>query len=325
MRIVVVGGTWFIGRAVTLRLAHEGHEVLVVHRGETEPAELSGLAPVRHLHVERAKLPDARAEIAAFGPHGAVDISAGNGEDAAAALAALPHDIRLVAISSGDVYRAYEALHTDRQTDSLPLTETSPLRVTRHVDGPRYENLEIEELYAARGGVSLRLGAVYGPHDYQRRFEFVLRRLRAGRPRIPVGSGGFLFSKVYVEDVAGAVVLALTSDAVADKGGAFNVAESATAPYRLFTEQVLTAAGDLGAGVELVQVPDHVLPADLSLTGAQSQHLLMDSTRIRTELGWRETDPTEALEASVRWHLAHPPAEWSRDFSADDDALAAGG
>jgi nucleoside-diphosphate-sugar epimerase len=321
VRVVVIGGTWFIGRAIVSRLRSDGHEVLLVHRGKSEPDELTGPG-IQHLHVDRADLAGRRADVAAFGPDAAVDVSARNGADARAALAALPDGIRLVAISSGDVYRAYEALHSGRQSDGLPLTESSPVRETRHVDGPEFENLEIEELYLPRGATSLRLGAVYGPHDYQRRFEFVLRRLRGGRRRIPIGSGGFLFSKVYVEDVAAAVglVLAAAPDVVA--GAAFNVVEAVTAPFRLFAEQILAAAGGAGAGVELVGVPDHHLPADLELTGALSQHLLMDASRIRTTLGWTETDPAQALRASVAWHLAHPPDDWSRDFTSDDEALA---
>jgi nucleoside-diphosphate-sugar epimerase len=321
VRIVVIGGTWFIGRALTQHLAREGHDVLVVHRGKREPAEL---ATVRHLHVERSALPGAADELAAFRPHAAVDVSAGNGADAEAALAALPDGIALVAISSGDVYRAYEGLHTDRQTDAVPLTETSPLRTARYVDGSRHENLEIEELYLARGGTSLRLGAVYGPYDYQQRFEFVLRRLRAGRTAIPVGSGGFLFSRVHVDQVASAVSAVL--DRHADcMGEAFNVVERPTAPYRLFAEHILAAAAaaGIGVGVELVRVPDQALPQDMALTGTVSQHLLMDPGKIRTVLDWEAADPDGALAASVRWHLAHPPDEWSRDFDADDAALAA--
>jgi nucleoside-diphosphate-sugar epimerase len=318
VRIVVIGGTRFVGRAITQHLALQGHDVLVVHRGRVEPADLSF---VRHLHVERSALPGAAGELAAFRPDAAVDVSAGNGADAHAALAALPEGIALVAISSGDVYRAYEGLHTDRQTDPVPLTETSTLRERRYVDGSPYENLEIEELYFARGGVSLRLGAVYGPYDYQRRFEFVLRRLRAERKAIPVGSGGFLFSRVHVDDVATAVSAVLDRPDCA--GQAFNVVEPTTAPYRLFAEQILAAAGEAGAGVELVRVPDSTLPEDLALTGALSQHLLMDPDKIRSTLGWAAADPDAALAASVQWHLAHPPEEWSRDFSADDAALAA--
>ena len=42
-----------------------------------------------------------------------------------------------------------------------------------------------------------------------------------------------------------------------------------------------------------------------------------------TVLGWRPTDPAETIPLSVRWHLAHPPADADQDFSPDDRALAA--
>jgi hypothetical protein len=38
-------------------------------------------------------------------------------------------------------------------------------------------------------------------------------------------------------------------------------------------------------------------------------------------LGWRDTDPGEALLRSVSWHLEHPPQD-TGDFSADDRALS---
>jgi nucleoside-diphosphate-sugar epimerase len=313
MRIAILGGTQFIGRAITSRLAGEGHELLVVHRGEHEPADLPD---VRHAHVDRHDGPALREAVAGFQADAAVDVSGMNARAAEAALGAFGQEVKLVAISSGDVYRAYDALHAGWTSDALPLTEDSPLRERRFVDGPEYENLEMEERYLPRGATVLRLGAVYGEHDYQRRFEFVLRRVRAGRKRIPVGSGQFLFSRVYVGDVAAAVSLALTGD---HRGEAFNVVERATAPYRLFAEQILAAAD--ASDVELVRVSDEKLPADLELTGILSQHLLMDPGKARTVLGWEPVDPAASLRESVRWHLGNPPADASDDFSADDAAL----
>jgi nucleoside-diphosphate-sugar epimerase len=177
MRVIVLGGTRFIGRAITEALTVAGHAVLVAHRGITEPPDIHG---VKHLHAERDAWPGCRAAFAAFGADAAVDVSAGNGPDARAALAALPPGIALVALSSIDVYRAYEALHSGMQTDPVPLTEESPLRTARHIDGPEWENLDVEDAYLRAGATILRLGAVYGEHDYQHRFEPVLRRIRAG-------------------------------------------------------------------------------------------------------------------------------------------------
>ncbi len=82
---------------------------------------------------------------------------------------------------------------------------------------------------------------------------------------------------------------------------------------------ILEAAG---SNAELVRVADEVLPEDLKPTGTMTQHIAASSKRARTLLGWTTSDPAETLQATVRWHLANPPAGSSADFSADDLALA---
>jgi nucleoside-diphosphate-sugar epimerase len=313
VRVIVLGGTGFVGRAVTGALVEAGCEVLVVHRGLLEAG---GGSRAEHLHLERSAWPEHRADFAAFAPGAAVDVSAGNGTGAEAALSALQPGIRLVALSSCDVYRAYESLHAGRHTDLVPLTEDSPLRAGRYLEGPEWENLEIEERYLAAGAAVLRLGAVYGEHDRQRRFEPVLRRVRAGRTRMPVGSGGWLFSRVYVGDVGQAVVKALQAERTT--GAVFNVVEDQTAPIRLFFEQIIAASG---ADLSLVGVPDQALPPDLSVSGSLGQHLLASPARARLVLGWHAADPDQAIRRSVSWHIAHPPDQWSQDFTLDDAAL----
>ncbi len=39
MRVMVLGGTRFIGAAIVEELHAHGHELLIVHRGEHEPAD----------------------------------------------------------------------------------------------------------------------------------------------------------------------------------------------------------------------------------------------------------------------------------------------
>jgi len=64
-----------------------------------------------------------------------------------------------------------------------------PLRDLVPALGEDYDKLDVEPLYLARGGTALRLSLIYGEHDRLRREEFVLRRVRAGRRRIPFGAG----------------------------------------------------------------------------------------------------------------------------------------
>ena len=317
MRVIVLGGTRFIGRAIVENLVAAGHTPLVVHRGTTEPQDF---VEVEHLHVHRADLMSVRNQLDG---DAAVDCIALTRSDAEGAMSVLPDGLRTVVLSSADVYASYGAILAGGVTEPVPADETSAVRVDRypyrgHMPGmDDYEKLDVEEVYLGAGGTVLRLPMVYGPHDAQRREWFILRRVAAGRKQIPIGAGTWLSSRAFVADIAVAVRLALESDSVA--GEIFNVAERRTASVGLWARQILDAAG---SDAELVRVADDVLPEDLGITGTVDQHLLIDSAKARSVLGWTETDPTESLRRSVEWHLANPPDD-DGDFSADDAALAA--
>ncbi len=314
------GGTRFIGRAIVEELAAASHELLIVHRGNLEPADLPA---VQHLHVERAALGMYRKDLASFKPDAAIDCRALTRADAELVLEALPAGVRLVVISSIDVYRAFGALNQDRETDPVPLDETSAVRPTRYpyrdlMPGmEHYDKLDVEDVYLPRGATSVRLPMVYGEHDYQLREEFLLRRVRAGRERIPFGSGMWLHSVAYVRDVARGVHLALKTPAAA--GEVLNLCEDRTYSMRMWAEMILEAAG---ASAELVRVSDELLPEDLKPTGTMSQHIQVSAQKARAMLGWTTSDPAESLRTTVRWHLANPPLNADTDFSADNAALA---
>jgi nucleoside-diphosphate-sugar epimerase len=325
MRVMVLGGTRFIGAAITEELHGHGHELLLVHRGEHEPDGADRLAD--HLHADRRDLPHLRGAVADFGAEAMVDTCAMSAADAETALAAVGDGVRLLVLSSMDVYRAFGAVLAGTETDALPLDETAPVRQERFpyrghpTLGDRaadYEKLDVEAAYLARQATVCRLPMVYGERDYQRREEPVLRRVRAGRERIPVGAGSWLWTRGYVRDVAAGVRLALESDAAIAE--VLNLGESRTWTMGLWARHVLEAAGSTA---ELVRVPDVLLPEDLQAFGTTPQHLLVDSSKARDLLGWEQTDPHQALERSVRWHLANPPEDAGGDFSADDRALDA--
>jgi nucleoside-diphosphate-sugar epimerase len=314
----MVGGTKFIGRRITEELIARGDEVTVVHRGRSEP---DGLPVCGHLHAERGDFASLAAEVSALRPDAVVDTMALTTADVDAVLPHLP-DARLVVLSSVDVYRAFELAESPVSEVPVPTDEESPVRHGRYPYRdlmPRlrdYDKLDVEPPYLARGAAVLRLGLIYGEHDGQRREEFILRRARAGRDRIPFGIGNLLMSKCYVGDVASAVLAAIDTDAA--RGQIFNVVEPVTGTVADWARQILAAAGHRA---DLVTVPNQELPADLDLTGQFAQHQLYDSHKARDLLGWRPGRAEQGISASVRWHLANPPAEPDPDFSADDRAL----
>jgi nucleoside-diphosphate-sugar epimerase len=319
LRVVVLGGTRFIGRAIVEELAGAGHEVLIVHRGNLEPDDMP---PVAHLHADRMDLAAHRGELASFQPDAAIDCRALTRTDSEIVLSALPSGLRLVVVSSIDVYRAFGAVNEDRETDPVPIDEDSPVRANRYPYRGQmpglddYDKLDVEDVYLAHGATSVRLPMVYGEHDYQLREDYILRRVRAGRKRIPAGAGMWLASRGYVRDIARGVHLVLTTPAAA--GQVFNLCEERTYSMRMWSRMILDAAE---SDAELVRVADELLPEDLKSTGTMTQHIAASSYKARSMLGWTTSDPVESLRTSVRWHLANPPPDPDLDFTPDDRAL----
>src|SRR3954469_6213339 len=268
MRILVLGGTRFIGRAVVFDLVDGGHTVAVVHRGLHQ----TDLPPsVEHILIERSQLAAHRGELARFTPDAVIDLSAMTASDARTAAQAIDSSIPLVVISSMDVYRAFSSLHAGTVTDAVPLTEQSPLRTDPSPDRDyvppgwahepgTYEKLDVERIYLDRGAIVCRLPMAYGEHDYNRREEFILSRVRAGRKRIPIGAGTCLVSRGYAPELARGIRLACERG---NSGEIFNFAEGECATVRLWAEEILRAADHQA---ELVQLPEDLLPDDLALT-----------------------------------------------------------
>jgi nucleoside-diphosphate-sugar epimerase len=310
MRVVVLGGTRFIGRQLVAELESAGHSLLVVHRGVHATAP-RGVAELRVHRRELARHADA---LAAFRPEAVVDVSAMTDIDATIALAALPGDIARVAVSSMDVYRAFGAVWAGTVTDAVPLDETSPVRDGRPPDRghvasgydyapEEYEKLDVERRYLEAGATVCRLPMVYGPFDYELREEFMLGPIRAGAREIPIGSGTWLWSRGYAPEIARGIRLAL--ETIEAHGEILNLCESTCAPMREWAEQIGTAAGWDG---RLVRVPDGELPEELEMLGTIGQDLLVDPSKAARMLGWVHAEPAACVERSVRWHMENPPS-----------------
>jgi nucleoside-diphosphate-sugar epimerase len=76
----------------------------------------------------------------------------------------------------------------------------------------------------------------------------------------------------------------------------------------------------------VIALPRAQLPTHLAQDVDYSHDLTIDTTRIRTELGYAEpVPPDEALRRAIRWEREHaPPADLS-EYAAEDAAAAGHG
>jgi len=124
-----------------------------------------------------------------------------------------------------------------------------------------------------------------------------------------------------VEDLAEAVVSAVLDDRAA--GRVYNVSE----PDALSEAEWVRAIGRVvGWPGEVVTVPGDRLPPRLRLPGIFAHHIVYDTTRIRSELGYAEHLPrAEAIRRTVDWERSHPPQiidPQAFDYAAEDAVLS---
>jgi nucleoside-diphosphate-sugar epimerase len=337
MRVLIIGGTAFIGPHVARSLVSAGHEVTIFHRGEHEP-ELPG--SVRHVHSASASFPvlDFPAELVSWNPDVVLHMVAMGERDAQAVVRAFKSLARrLVVLSSGDVYAGYGVLIGSETgaAQSVLLHEDSALRKNLYpyrkmAKDPddwvyHYEKILVEQVVMSDPrlpGTILRLPAVYGPGDSNHRFSSHLKRMLDRRPAILLDQdqARWRWSHEYVEDIASAITLAVADDRAS--GQIYNVGEELVPTTAERVRQLAKLADWAG---EIVTLPRASLPSHLQDSHNYSQDLAYDTSRIRNELGYREVvSVDEGLRRTIGWQREHPPSidAAQYDYAAEDAALA---
>ena len=230
MRVLIIGGTSFIGPALVRRLVGLGHEVAVFHRGQT-PAELP--AGVEHVVGDRQDLGQSRRRLPTLRPRGRRGHDRLQRADAVGLVETFRGLARRsVVISSADVYRAYGRFLglEDGPVEPTPLAEESPLREAlfpyrKQAKGPddflySYDKIPVERVVMgdpAFPGTVLRLPMVHGPGDSYSRLSPYLKRMDDGRPAIVLDEvmARWKCPRGYVEDVAAAIALAVVDERAA--------------------------------------------------------------------------------------------------------------
>lgn len=308
MRVVVIGGTRFVGPAAVTRLVAAGHEVAVAHTGAHESPLVES---VEHLHGERDSLLGAGGAIEAWGAEVLIDTfpggaTAAKGEQLARCAARTGSHV--VAISSADVYQhGVDSGVADGSgmlalaVDPIPLSEDARRRVGPYPGGSdAHDNVATEDALQAAGCAAtlLRPGAIYSPHPSTREWSIV-RRIAVGDRRLPLPDGGVqLFHRVAIDRVARAILAAV--ERPAGELWACNVVDPVDWDYSGLARRI----GEiLGWDWEPEKVPfdgaDHPW---------QTGHAVLASDRrLREVLGVApdQPDPDDALKETVGWLWEH--------------------
>jgi nucleoside-diphosphate-sugar epimerase len=341
MRVLVIGGTGFIGRHILRRLLAHGHQVTVFCRGSV----VAGVPEdVRVIVGDRNRLESSAAAFGDLRPDVVVDVIAFTEEQAKGLMATFSRIAkRIVVLSSGDVYLATDLLFRRIQgaVDPTPLNELSPLRDRlfpyRGVPVPPIERFswdDYDKVLVERNVMAnpelpatiLRLPMVYGPGDYdgqKRRFWPYLKRMDDGRPAIILDQRTARWRAPwgYVEDVAEGVGLAVEKDRAA--GQVYNVGEADGLDLQGWVRELSAVVGWRGRIMVVdEQCPAPNLPRSLNL----DQNLDMDTTKIRSDLNYHETmSRRETLERTVTWDRDHSPKQTDSaqyDYAAEDVILS---
>jgi 2'-hydroxyisoflavone reductase len=232
MRLLVLGGTKFLGRAVVEAALAGGHEVTLFNRGQTNPELFPAVEKIRS---------DRTKDLGAL---------AGRSWDAALDMATfLPRVVRLSTAALRDSVRRYVYVSSISAyaDQSVPPVEGNPVAV---LADPESESIDdygalkatceqiVEDVFGERALV-IRPGLIVGPHDPTDRFTYWPRRIAKGGRVLAPAPPGAPVQFIDVRDLAAWIVHATE----AELDGLYN-ATGQTLTFERFLEECRRVAGD---------------------------------------------------------------------------------
>jgi nucleoside-diphosphate-sugar epimerase len=300
VKILVMGGTRFVGKPLVAQLLAEGHALTLFTRGKNPVP-----AGVEHLCGDRSTA-EGLAALAGRSFDVIVDSSGRTLEDSRGVLeitGAPSH--RFVYVSSAGVY-ADSAL--------WPLSETSPTDPQSRHSG----KLDTEAWLLAEKipFTSFRPTYIVGAGNYNPVESWFFDRIVHGRPVPLPGDGSTITQLGHVNDLATAMALSIGVDAAANR--IYNCSSVQGITFRGLVEAAARACGKDPASVEVRSFD----PSGLDKKARKAfplrlAHFLTDVQRVQRELAWT---PRYSVEAALEDSYTNDYAlrmPTSLDFSGD--------
>lgn len=282
MRLLVLGGTRFVGRAVVGEALQRGHDVTVLHRGVTGPRPDG----VEVRHADRTRPAALAAALGGDSWDAVVDTWSAAPSVVRDAAELLRGRVgRYVYVSSRSVYRWPPVPGVD---ESAPVVDADPDASSTDYAADK-RGAELAVLTRHPDPLLLRAGLILGPYEDVGRLPWWLARIARGGPVVAPGRPSRPLQYVDVRDLAGFALDQVTT------GGTFDVVSR---PGHCTTADLLQACVEVtGSRPELVWVSE----ADLDAAGVQPWTELPCWVPESGELaGLMASDTSKAAAAGLR-------------------------
>jgi nucleoside-diphosphate-sugar epimerase len=301
VKILVMGGTRFVGKPLVAQLLAEGHALTLFTRGKN-PVPTG----VEHLCGDRSTA-DGLAALQGRSFDVIVDSSGRTLDDSRAVIertGAPSH--RFLYVSSAGVYA---------DSELWPLSEESPTDPQSRHSG----KLDTEAWLSAEKipFTSFRPTYIVGAGNYNPVESWFFDRIVHGRPVPLPGDGSTITQLGHVNDLAQAMALSLGVDAAANR--IYNCSSVQGISFRGLVAAAARACGQDPAAVEIRSFD----PAGLDKKARKAfplrlAHFLTDVTRVQRELAWTPTYSVEAalVDSYTNDYAGRMPT--SPDFSGDE-------
>jgi nucleoside-diphosphate-sugar epimerase len=324
MRILVLGGSGYVGHRVSERFLAAGHEVAVVSRGEKQP---DVLGRVEHIQLDRKDHERFEAAMQERRFDAVIDTIAYQHEDALSAIRAFRGRVgQYLFISSVAVYSKRQLLRPILENDADLATELDPaeseggFHPSGRLDyaiGKRAVERELQNHGADLPWTSLRAPIVVGPDDRTLRVWWFVQRIRDGGPLlIPDWGPSRIFQLVTADALAEAFLACAGNQATRCR--AYNVAQAEILTAESWIDGLAAA---LGSSVEHVRVPESLLAAKglpdyaMPIVGRPFGHVLLDISAARREFGFAPEPFETWVGATACGCAASPPSNDSPGYT----------
>jgi UDP-glucose 4-epimerase len=310
MRILIMGGTRFIGVYLTRLLVNQGHEVVLFNRGN-KPAPVDG---VRQIHGDRTNPDDLIKQLSSEQFDAIFDNNGRELSDTKPLADLFKGKVQhFIYMSSAGVYL---------KSDQMPHIEGDAVDPNSRHRG-KYET----ETYLAQQGLpftSIRPTYIYGPQNYNDLEAWFFDRIVRDRP-IPIpGHGQHLTQLGHVSDLAQAMALILETPCAIRQ--IYNISGERFVTFDGLARACAAAVGQPLDRLKLVHYDPKAFDFGKRKAFPMRPHHFFASIRkAKSDLHWEpHYDLLSGLKDSFEQdYLAQGRDQVAIDFSVDDEILAA--